>query len=1147
MLPGIDHLKLWTCFLTLVVIAACQPSSDPAILVFSKTAGFRHESIESGIEALKKIGAEHSYRVEATEDASVFNDESLAGFNAVVFLNTTGDILNKQQQNDFERFIQAGGGFVGIHAATDTEYSWPWYNGLVGAYFTSHPNNPNVRTADFDAIDHNHPAMDSFPDRFSMTDEFYNFRSIKRDDINVLIKIDETSYEGGENDNDHPMSWYHEYDGGRSFYTALGHTNEMFEHPLFVKHLEGAIFYVLGGENPSPLDYDAVKTPRVPEENRFNIVSLAEGLDEPVELAVLPDERVLFVERKGAVKLYDPESDETKTIHTIEVSQRYKFKDNGRDEAEDGLLGLALDPDFSDNGWVYMYYSQPGDKPVNILTRWTLNGDELDVASEKKILEVDVQREQCCHTGGSIAFDAHGNLFLSTGDNTSPRGTAYAPIDERPDRFPWDAQKGSSNTNDLRGKVLRITPQDDGTYTIPEGNLFPPGTEKTRPEIYGMGMRNPYRISVDQKTGYVYWGDVGPDARESQEGQGPAGHDEVNQMRKPGFFGWPYFVGDNQAYHDVDFATGHSGPKFDPELPVNQSPNNTGLESLPPAQPAFIYYTYGASDKFPSLGTGGRTAMAGPVYYHDDFKNSARPYPEYFDGQLFIYEWMRGWIQLVSMDENGDFVEMSRFLPSHKFSNPMDMEFGPNGDLYVLEYGSGWFQKNDDARLVRIEYNGGNRKPVIKMEADKPKGAIPHTVAFSSEGTIDYDQNTMKYEWSVKNNEGEVIQTFNEPNPKFTFEDIGAYDISLKVTDSQGESSEASMEIVAGNEPPVVNLDLVNSNSSFFFPDVPFDYKVTVSDKEDGAVPEEAVSLTIDFLKEGFDQIEIAQGHVAADENVRFAVGEKMIGESDCFACHKINEESIGPKYVDIAKKYKDQSDGKEYLITKIIEGGSGVWGTVAMAAHPTLERSDVAQMVDYILSLDNQSVIERLPLEGSYVINSEDVNPGQGAVIIRATYEDQGANGVAPARTTRFLQLEYPAVDGGLVVDEVDINRLKFNNVTILTGQKDGSMISFADIDLTQVASLDFRAVASNFMNAQGGYIEVRIDTPEGKLIGKSEAIKPIQGFGGPGAAPVSVPIEATNGSHKIYVFYRNDDPQEGTLFTITGFSLTGAKKQAI
>ena len=179
----------------------------------------------------------------------------------------------------------------------------------------------------------------------------------------------------------------------------------------------------------------------------------------------------------------------------------------------------------------------------------------------------------------------------------------------------------------LRGKILRIRVNEDGTYTIPDGNLFPKGMAKTRPEIYVMGDRNPYRISVDQKTGFLYWGEVGPDANnDSMETRGPRGYDEFNQARQAGFFGWPFFIANNLPYREYDYATGKSGAAFDPAKPMNNSRNNTGLQQLPPAQPAFIWYPYAASKDFPQLGSGGRCAMAGPVYYPDMYPKETR-YP----------------------------------------------------------------------------------------------------------------------------------------------------------------------------------------------------------------------------------------------------------------------------------------------------------------------------------------------------------------------------------------------------------------------------------------------------------------------------------------------------------------------------------------
>ncbi|MDQ3995852.1 MAG: ThuA domain-containing protein, partial [Gemmatimonadota bacterium] len=201
-------------------IAAAQ-TPEPRVLVFSKTAGYRHSSIEAGIAAVRRLGQDHGFSVDATEDAGAFTDRNLKRFRAVVFLSTTGDVLNPRQQDAFERYIQAGGGWVGIHSATDTEYDWPWYGRLAGAYFESHPNNPNVRRGTFRVLDKTHPSTEGLPDRWEREDEFYNFKSISRD-IRVLVDIDEKSYQGGTNGDRHPMSWYHAYDGGRAFYTNMG-------------------------------------------------------------------------------------------------------------------------------------------------------------------------------------------------------------------------------------------------------------------------------------------------------------------------------------------------------------------------------------------------------------------------------------------------------------------------------------------------------------------------------------------------------------------------------------------------------------------------------------------------------------------------------------------------------------------------------------------------------------------------------------------------------------------------------------------------------------------------------------------------------------------------------------------------------------
>ena len=249
------------------------------VLVFSKTAGFRHANIPAGIEGLEKMGEKKGFSVFSTEDAKYFNEKELKKYNVIVFLNTTGDILTDAEQLEFNRWIQAGGGFVGIHSATDTEPDWTWYGGLVGAYFQSHPENPNVREAVVECLDKDHISTNMLPNRWTRNDEWYNYRDINPD-INILLNLDESSYEGGNHGEDHPIGWYHEYDGGRSWYTGGGHTDEAFSDPLFLDHIWGGIQYAAG--EGKPVDYNLANV--APEENRFIKEVLLDNLYEPTEL-----------------------------------------------------------------------------------------------------------------------------------------------------------------------------------------------------------------------------------------------------------------------------------------------------------------------------------------------------------------------------------------------------------------------------------------------------------------------------------------------------------------------------------------------------------------------------------------------------------------------------------------------------------------------------------------------------------------------------------------------------------------------------------------------------------------------------------------------------------------------------------------------
>lgn len=233
--------KTLILFLGYSIIATSTLAQTSKILVFSKTNGYRHESIEPGLAAIKRLGTTNGFEVVYSEDSMIFS-QPLDSYNAVIFLNTTGDILNDSQQIAFTKFIENGGGFVGIHSATDTEYDWSWYNQLVGAYFESHP--PGTEIAKLTPTKA-HASTTHLPKKWMKADEWYNFKSFDFENI-VILTVDEKSYKGGTMDGSHPISWYKSVKNGRSWYTALGHTVESYEDTNFLQHLLGGINYALG-------------------------------------------------------------------------------------------------------------------------------------------------------------------------------------------------------------------------------------------------------------------------------------------------------------------------------------------------------------------------------------------------------------------------------------------------------------------------------------------------------------------------------------------------------------------------------------------------------------------------------------------------------------------------------------------------------------------------------------------------------------------------------------------------------------------------------------------------------------------------------------------------------------------------------------
>ncbi len=792
------------------------------------------------------------------------------------------------------------------------------------------------------------------------------------------------------------------WQGGRAVRSLLDRWSGV--DTIDVQYLWQAVQYAIGSNS---YNYEQVRQKRAPNFNRFTKVVLDNDIYEPMEMVILPDLKVLFLERRGKMKLYDPYKKRTIVAAQFDVCIDGNY--------EDGLHGIALDPAYGkENWWIYVYYSPSSrcDIPEQYLSRFVFRDDSLHWHTERVLLKVPVQRETCCHSGGSVAFGPDGLLYLATGDNTSSKASdGYSPLDERPGRAPYDAQKSSSNTNDLRGKILRIKPEPNGTYSVPEGNLFPPNAPNTRPEIYAMGCRNPFRITVDRRTGWLYWGDVGPDAGVDHPRYGPQSYDEWNQAKGPGNFGWPYFEADNKAFPMRDFATDEVGPPQDPAHPVNESPNNTGMRLLPPAQPAWIWYPYGPSKEFPLLGQGARSAMVGPFYYADEvMPTSMVKFPPYYDGKLFIFEWARSWIKVLTIDEQGRLLKMEPFCPDMPISKPIDMVFGPDGALYVLEYGRQYFMNNPDAMLSRIEFASGNRQPIPRAHIQPLHGAAPLHVIVDATPSFDHDTgDSVSISWFINADPRAVSHALRDT---FVLEQMGVHKVRLSVTDRHGATAWADWQVAVGNDPPRVRLHY-QANRSFYFGHRSGTYRVEIRDVEDeaaGGIADDRIVVQQSWVRdpEFFNRLRqgkepLPQGPLAYIEGLRF------IKESDCLSCHEWQGENVGPSFQQVAEHYGSSDEEAVLLLAqKVIKGGNGVWGEAMMAAHPQLSMEVAEVMVRYILSLDG---VERLPPQGQFRFEAH--APGdRGGYVLSVAYRDGGSKGVPPLEGRDVCFLRHPLVE---------------------------------------------------------------------------------------------------------------------------------------
>ncbi len=1107
-----------------------QSISGARILVFSKTAGWRHDSIPAGIAAFEKLAQAHQFSVVATEDSAVFTDAELSQFNTIVFLNTTLNVLDENQELAMERYIQAGGGFVGIHAAADTEWEgdWFWYRNLVGAVFKNHPSTPsNVQQATVNFVDKKHPSSEALLDTISFSDEWYNYKDIY-EFINVIAKVDESTYQGGEHDHDHPISWYHDYDGGRAFYTGMGHTSEMFSNPDFLQHLVGGMTYAVGlnhrpGFKPQ-LDY----TKSRPENNRFIKKTVVENLDEPVKFAFFPNGDALIALRPGSFKRVDYQTGQTSAAGNLPTAYD-KFQ-------ELGLVGVAVDPDFEKNQHIYAAFTVK-DSEGNLhqrLSQFLWRDNQVDASTEQKILQYPIDNN-CCHTGGDLQFGNNGELFFSTGDNTNPHDQdGFAPLDFRKGMKKNDGLRGAGNTNDLRGKVLRIIPKTDGPkaeggYDIPAGNLFTDATQG-RPEIYVMGARNPYSITFDKRTNALFYGDIGPDASNDTDEKGSRGYDEINRVLAAGNFGWPLVIGQNKPYRQYDFVEKKSGDLVDVNNPINYSPNNTGAKQLPPAQPAFIAYPYGTSEVFPEMGTGGRSALVADVYHSVDYPESVNRYPAYYDKKLFILDFMRAWVKVVSLDDQGRIQKIEPFAPQINYALPIDARFAPDGTLYVLEYGMSWFTGNPDARLARIEYVGsGNRPPMAEITLEQTQFGVPANINASAKKSVDLDGDKITYAWKLHCADASCTerQLGDGVEVNLALDKPGRYNLELAVADAQGAKSIFTAPLEIGNEPPVIAFS-TTQNQSFFWADTDqVDYAFAVSDQEDGIISTVENGNPLVTFTRVEPEKKSALGHQSV--NV-IDQGKALVDANNCLGCHKLDEKMVGPAFRDVAKKYQKDSNALAYLVNKLGNGGAGVWGEMNMPAFSGLSETDRAAMATYVLSLTDANAPTGLALSGTVGLKSHQPNSAAlkadkpytqngEAYIFTAKYMDKGANNFPSIEVSKQIKLIPARLDFySLFIPASATKEAKrdtFYDVKsiVVPASEEVSGFAFGRYDLTRVKSVKIGALF--FKESTNWLVEIRRDNAEGDVLATG-TISPaeLKTY-----ARYTIPLSATSGFADLYI----------------------------
>jgi glucose/arabinose dehydrogenase/type 1 glutamine amidotransferase len=729
------------------------------------------------------------------------------------------------------------------------------------------PAEEKVQKATVDFTDRQHPANKGLPLTTTRSDQWMNWAPNPLGKVHTIAQVQENTYDAGlaKNGPFHPVSWCRDYDGGRSFYTGMGRTQDSYTSDKeFQSHLLGAIEWTTGmvrGDCQATIASNYT-VERLTQQNKSGQL---DQIGEPHGLTIAPDGKVFYIGKAacptgpipdwndpnvglgcGTIHQWDPKTKQPKLLTTLDVmGNRGSGDELVKDE--DGLVGITLDPKFEQNGWIYVYWmpheSVDRDKQTGqrTISRFTYDGttQTIDKSTRKDLLHWTAQVHSCCHVGGGMAFDDQGNLYVGSGDDNSSGGAGLGysgnnwTQDYKGLSF-QDARRTAGNTNDLNGKIIRIHPEPDGTYTIPKGNLFTgkeEGGGKTRPEIYVMGVRNIARIAWDKKNKWLTAGWVGPDAGVPDPEWGEAKYETATIIQDAGNQGWPYCMGDKQPYRDrsnVD-ATQPAG-WYDCDHLKNTSPRNTGLVDIPPARANMIWYSpQGGGIKYPTrtdgsglptykLGDeiitqpwfqgGSQAIMDGPTYHRSEVDtNSGVAWPEYWDNKWFIGDESSSRNRVaVTVDPKvvpqhgapafGE--DLRQIIPpgggSDQLQSWMDAKFGPDGALYMQDYGGGFFSLNPNQKLIRITYHGGPATPNPSQAAVRPvRQSTPKTIAFSSRKA-----GGLSWTWDF----GDGSKPSHEADPTHTYARYGTYHATLTTTYANGEVATGKIDVTVGCTAP---------------------------------------------------------------------------------------------------------------------------------------------------------------------------------------------------------------------------------------------------------------------------------------------------------------------------------------------------------